>query len=164
MKIAELIFEASIILDKDDFDDADFQSFLKENNIKAKKVEAATVKGSAPEYTFYGSKSSLSKMIDQHFDDDHLKTYIKENLEDTLLTEAQWSGEVKTKVHPPEGLFAKGSAGKIAKWAKGAHKNLKGAMAALNYFVNRAGKKLSAERRDTIDQAKKLLKPVKEEK
>lgn len=75
-----------------------------------------------------------------------------------LLSEKKLS-DVKAKKHPPEGLFAEGNAAEIASWLKKNHDDLKGAMSALNFYVNRAGKDLSAERRSTLEQAKKLLHP-----
>lgn len=73
------------------------------------------------------------------------------------VTEEKWSGDVKTKVHPPEDLFATGSAADIAAWAKRSHPDLQGAMAALNFYVNRAGKNLSASQKSKVEAAKKLL-------
>ena len=74
-----------------------------------------------------------------------------------IITEAQWSGKVATKKHPPEDLFASGTADQIADWLKGAHKDPKGAMSALNFYVNRAGKNLSAARKKVLDSAKGKL-------
>ena len=74
-----------------------------------------------------------------------------------LLKEIKWSGDVKTKKHPPVDLFAKGSADKIVTWLKSAHANEAGAMEALNFYINRAGKNLSAERKATLEAAKKKL-------
>jgi hypothetical protein len=74
-----------------------------------------------------------------------------------IVSEAQWSGSVATKKHPPEDLFSEGSAGAIVKWLKSAHKDLKGAMSALNFYINRAGKNLPAARKAVLDQAKEQL-------
>jgi hypothetical protein len=74
-----------------------------------------------------------------------------------IISEAQWSGSVKTKKHSPEGLFATGSASAIAKWLKAEHKDKHGAMSALNFYKNRAGKNLSAERKSVFDQVAKDL-------
>lgn len=73
------------------------------------------------------------------------------------LFEKQWIKDVKAKKHPPEDLFAKGTAGQIVSWLKKEHDDLKGAMAALNFYVNRAGKKLDSDRKATLDHAKKIL-------
>jgi len=78
-----------------------------------------------------------------------------------LLQELKWSGDVKPKKHPPEGLFAEGSAAEIVAWLKSAHKDEAGAMAALNFYINRAGKNLSATRRATLESAKKKLQATK---
>lgn len=74
-----------------------------------------------------------------------------------LLTEL-WSGNVKTKKHPPDGLFATGTAKEIADWLKSAHGDKKGAMDALNFYINRAGKNLSDSRKGVLSHAKDLLK------
>lgn len=76
------------------------------------------------------------------------------------LTEKKWSGEVKAKEHPPEGLFADGSATEIAAWLKSAHDDFKGAMSALNFYINRAGEGLTAERKAELESAKGALRKV----
>lgn len=66
--------------------------------------------------------------------------------------------DVKTKKHPPEGLFKSGSAQKIANWAWSSHDgNLKTAMASLNFYLNRAGD-LPAEQKDRVQKAKEILR------
>lgn len=77
-------------------------------------------------------------------------------LED-LFEKQQWVKDVKTKKHPPEDLFAKGTAGQLLAWLKKEHSDLKGAMSALNFYINRAGKKLDSDRRATLDHVKKML-------
>ena len=74
-----------------------------------------------------------------------------------LIEKVRWSSKVKVKKHPPEDLFAKGSAKDIADWAKKSHKDLKSAMASLNFFLNRAGKKLDKKIRRKVEKAKELL-------
>lgn len=74
------------------------------------------------------------------------------------IKEKNWQADVDTKKEPPKDLFASGSAEDIAKWAKSSHGgDLKGAMDALNFYVNRAGDNLSADRKKVIDKAKDLL-------
>ena len=73
------------------------------------------------------------------------------------LLELKQLSDVKTKKHPPEGLFAKGSATAIAKWLKSSHEDLKGAMAALTFYKNRAGKNLTDGAKAKLDHAKALL-------
>jgi hypothetical protein len=68
-----------------------------------------------------------------------------------------WSADVKTKKHPKEGLFATGSASEIANWLKDSHDDLKSAMGALNFYVNRAGKNLSDSQKGKLSHAKALL-------
>lgn len=75
-----------------------------------------------------------------------------------LLSEKKWSGKVKTKVHPPEDLFATGSADAIAKWAKRSHDDLQSAMGSLNFYINRAGKNLSSDRKSVIKSAEEKLR------
>jgi hypothetical protein len=79
----------------------------------------------------------------------------KEVLE--LLDEELWSGDVKTKWEPPEDLFAKGSAKKIADVLASVSKDLKQAMGRLNFYKNRAGKNLDADRKKALDGAAELL-------
>lgn len=67
-----------------------------------------------------------------------------------------WSGDVKTKWHPPEGFFEQ-SADKIAEGLAKASDSLAQAMDRLNFYINRAGKNLSDERKATLEQAKKIL-------
>jgi hypothetical protein len=72
----------------------------------------------------------------------------------------EWSGDVETKKHPPEGLFATGTATAIVKWLKASHKDLKGAMSALNFYINRAGKNLTADRKGELEAVKTKLRSV----
>ena len=74
-----------------------------------------------------------------------------------ILNEKQWVADVETKKHPPDGLFAEGSADKIAKWLISSHTDLKSAMSALNFYINRAGKGLSADRKAVLEEVKKIL-------
>lgn len=80
-------------------------------------------------------------------------------LQELLSIYEKWSGEVKTAKHPPKDLFATGKASEIASWLKRSHPDdLKGAVDALEFYVNRAGKNLSAERKQELAKAKTLLK------
>lgn len=84
----------------------------------------------------------------------------KENLTvDDVLCEDNWSGDVKAKWHPPEGLFTK-SAEDIAKGLKKGARSYGKASRRLTFYINRAGKNLSKERRDTLDKAKEVLKKL----
>ena len=60
------------------------------------------------------------------------------------IFEEKWSADVVTKWEPPEGFF-KQSAEKIASGLKTASDDLKTAMGRLNFYINRAGKKMSDE-------------------
>ena len=72
------------------------------------------------------------------------------------LKEKQWVKDVKTKWEPPEGLFTK-SAEEIATVLKKESKDLKQAMSRLNFYINRAGDKLSADDKKRIELAKTKL-------
>lgn len=78
------------------------------------------------------------------------------------LYERKWSGDIKTKKRPPEGLFKSGSAQKIADWAWSSHGgNLQKAMASLNFYLNRAGS-LPEDQRARVERAKELLRSKKD--
>lgn len=72
----------------------------------------------------------------------------------------RWVAMVKTdSTHPPEGLFTK-SAATIARSLASFKVSPKGpgsAMRMLNYFINRAGRGLSATRLAELKKAKVLL-------
>jgi tRNA(adenine34) deaminase len=72
----------------------------------------------------------------------------------------KWIAEVKTdSTHPPAGLFTK-SASTIAKRLASKKVSPKGpgsGMRMLTFFMNRAGRGLSAARRAELEKAKSLL-------
>ena len=72
----------------------------------------------------------------------------------------RWVASVKTdSTHPPEGLFTR-SASTIARTLASKKVSPKGpasGLLMLTYFINRAGKGLSATRRAELEKAKKLL-------
>lgn len=72
----------------------------------------------------------------------------------------RWVKNVKTdSTHPPEGLFTK-SPETIARTLASKRVSPKGpgsGMRMLTYFINRAGKGLSAEDRSRLGKAKELL-------
>ena len=72
----------------------------------------------------------------------------------------RWVAKVKTdSTHPPAGLFTK-SAATIARTLASKRVSPKGpgsGMRMLTYFINRAGKGLSAARRAELQKAKGLL-------
>lgn len=72
----------------------------------------------------------------------------------------RWSASVHTdSTHPPEGLFKK-SAPEIARSLASKKVSPKGpgsGMRMLTFFINRAGKGLSATRKAELQRAKKLL-------
>ena len=72
------------------------------------------------------------------------------------ITAKDWSEDVKTKWHPPEGFFTK-SAESIAKGLRSASKDLKQAMSRLSFYENRAGSNLGAEEKSKLEDAKEKL-------
>lgn len=77
-----------------------------------------------------------------------------------MATKKRWVKDVKTdSTHPQEGLFTK-SPEEIARSLASKKVSPKGpasGMRMLTYFINRAGKGLSATRRSKLERAKKLL-------
>lgn len=72
----------------------------------------------------------------------------------------RWSASVTTdSTHPPEGLFTKNAATIARSLAskKVSPKGPSSGMRMLTFFINRAGKGLSASRRAELQKAKKLL-------
>jgi Protein of unknown function (DUF3175) len=78
----------------------------------------------------------------------------------------RWIAKVKTdSTYPPEGLFTKNAA-TIARTLASKRVSPKGpgsGMRMLTYFVNRAGRGLSADRRAELEKAKSLLSKRVEE-
>jgi Protein of unknown function (DUF3175) len=72
----------------------------------------------------------------------------------------KWSGRVKTEsTYPPEGLFNKDPA-TIARTLASKKVSPKGpgsGMRMLTFYINRAGKGLSASRKRALERAKELL-------
>jgi uncharacterized protein DUF3175 len=79
----------------------------------------------------------------------------------------KWVAKVKTdSTHPPDGLFTK-SASTIARTLASNKVSPKGpgsGMRMLTYFINRAGRGLSAARRSELEKAKSLLSKKIEQK
>jgi len=75
-------------------------------------------------------------------------------------TGKKWVARVKTEsTYPPAGLFTKGAA-TIARTLASKKVSPRGAgsgMRMLTYFINRAGRGLTAERRRELEKAKLLL-------
>ena len=69
---------------------------------------------------------------------------------------SKWTGKVKPKWEPPEGLFTK-SAEEIADVLFSDSEDLQQAMSRINFYVNRAGKNLDSERKRVLNKAKDLL-------
>lgn len=72
----------------------------------------------------------------------------------------RWSHEVKTvSTFPPEGTFTKDAAtvARIMASKKVSPKGLGSGVRMIQFFINRAGKNLSAERRAELEKAKEIL-------
>ncbi|HEX3891122.1 MAG TPA: DUF3175 domain-containing protein [Terracidiphilus sp.] len=72
----------------------------------------------------------------------------------------KWSGKVHTvSTYPPEGLFTKGpqAIARALASKKVSPKGPSSGMRMLNFFINRAGKTLSASRKAKLERAKALL-------
>jgi hypothetical protein len=83
-------------------------------------------------------------------------------IEEPRMTTAKkkWVRNVKTdSTHPPEGLFTKSPAiiARTLASPKVSPKGPQSGMRMLTYFINRAGKGLSASRRANLERAKELL-------
>lgn len=72
------------------------------------------------------------------------------------LQESHWSKDVTTKWHPPKGFFEQ-SAAKIGKGLMAASTSAKQAMSRLNFYINRAGKNLSQDRKQALAAAKAVI-------
>jgi Protein of unknown function (DUF3175) len=72
----------------------------------------------------------------------------------------RWISKVTSvSTHPPKGLFTKDAdtIAKVLASKKVSPKGPSSGMRMLTYFINRAGKGLSANRRATLERAKTLL-------
>lgn len=79
------------------------------------------------------------------------------------MFEAKRLSDVETKWEPKEGFF-KQSAEKIAKGLKRASKDKRQATSRLTFYINRAGKNLSAKDKKRLENAKDILHGLYEEK
>ncbi len=71
-----------------------------------------------------------------------------------------WVGKVKTvSTFPPEGIFTKDAAtiARVMASSEVSPKGIGSAIRMIQYFINRAGKNLSASRRKVLEQAKHIL-------
>lgn len=77
-----------------------------------------------------------------------------------MATAKKWSGRVTTdSTHPPEGLFTKDpeTIARSLASKKVSPKGPASGMRMLTFFINRAGKNLSAARKAKLQKAKGLL-------
>ena len=72
----------------------------------------------------------------------------------------KWSHEVKTvSTFPPAGLFAKGAKtiARVMASKKVSPKGIGSGIRMIQFFINRAGKNLSPERKEVLQEAKRIL-------
>ena len=81
---------------------------------------------------------------------------IEDKINKYLVEKKNWSNKVKTKWHPPEGLFKNGSAQEIADGVSQGV-DLKTAMSRLNFYLNRGGSGVSSKIKTKVEKAKTLL-------
>jgi hypothetical protein len=78
----------------------------------------------------------------------------------TVHKRKRWIAKVKTvSTHPPEGLFMRSASiiATILAQKKVSPKGPASGLRMLTYFINRAGKRLSSDRRAELEKAKALL-------
>jgi len=72
----------------------------------------------------------------------------------------RWSHKVKTvSTYPPEGLYTKDAAtiARVMATKKVSPKGIGSGIRMIQFFINRAGKSLSATRKKELERAKKIL-------
>jgi hypothetical protein len=74
-----------------------------------------------------------------------------------LENNKNWSDEVQTKFTPKKDIF-KQSSEEIAEYFYNNSKDLKQALARINFYLNRAGKNLKLEDKTRIEKAKDILR------
>lgn len=126
----------------------------------AKKTHSGTKQAAAAKKS-HARKSPAKKSSAQHAG----RTSTKKSAKNGAKTAAKrpqrrWVKHVTTdSTHPPEGLFNRGAA-QIARSLASKKVSPKGpasGMRMLTYYINRAGKGLSATRRRELERAKELL-------
>ena len=84
----------------------------------------------------------------------------KQNKDRTKQSKSRWVANVKTdSTHPPAGLFTR-SAGTIARSLASKRVSPGGpasGLRMLTFYINRAGRELTADRRAELEKAKSLL-------
>jgi tRNA(adenine34) deaminase len=76
----------------------------------------------------------------------------------------RWSGKVKTdSTHPPRGIFTKDAAtiARVMARRQVSPKGKGSGVRMLQFFINRAGRTLSASRRRELEKAKRILQRKK---
>jgi hypothetical protein len=80
-------------------------------------------------------------------------------------SDRKWSSKVKTvSTYPPEGLYTKDAEtiARVMATKKVSPKGLGSAIRMVQFYINRAGKDLSASRKRTLEKAKRLLQEKRE--
>jgi hypothetical protein len=80
-------------------------------------------------------------------------------------SDRKWSSKVKTvSTFPPEGLYTKDAEtiARVMATKKVSPKGLGSAIRMVQFFINRAGKDLPANRKRTLEKAKRLLQEKRE--
>jgi hypothetical protein len=75
-------------------------------------------------------------------------------------SDKRWSGKVKTvSTFPPEGTFSKDakSIARVMASKKVSPKGIGSGIKMIQFFINRAGKSLSASRKKELEEAKRIL-------
>src|ERR1043165_6586701 len=81
-------------------------------------------------------------------------------------SDRKWSGKVKTdSTYPPEGLYRKDAEtiARVMATKKVSPKGIGSAIRMVQFYINRAGKTLSAARRGELEKAKRILQEKRRE-
>jgi tRNA(adenine34) deaminase len=82
-------------------------------------------------------------------------------------SDKKWSGKVKTvSTYPPKGLYTKDAKtiARVLATKKVSPKGIGSAIRMIQFFINRAGKTLSAARKKELEKAKKILRSKRKAK
>ena len=74
-----------------------------------------------------------------------------------IVVAEDWVQTVKPKKHPPEDLFASGTAKDIFAWLKQSHGTKAKMSSALSFYMNRAGDSLSPARRSVLNHVRAMI-------
>jgi tRNA(adenine34) deaminase len=77
-----------------------------------------------------------------------------------MATKKRWSHQVKTvSTFPPDGLFTKDARtiARVMATKKVSPKGIGSGIRMIQFFINRAGKNLSPDRKEELEKAKRIL-------